>query len=317
MIWERKTSTKRKYRRSKNIDRIEQNAEERKQQEIKLKEAKRKKRIKRHSRRVSHLSVINLSDSDSDSDDEYDIDELLTKFPKIANMGQLFYRHSGRRRQRKPQDRVVTVSFDKHGRPSKIRWGSGSRYIEFKDILYVSWGHSTPVLIARAHLNAKRCLSVVAQTGIILDLEAYNEHTAELWVKGLRRLLGHTDKKSDELAQDNKDNLVQNVEEKKKTDRDRRHDTIIDLQKDLFVMTCHTVFRHLTEERIWNVTDETREMFSPQKMYPIALKADIPWRQWQNWIREKVTTHLREEAQRRLQQQVHGQAQPEDQCLVM
>jgi len=301
-------------------DKIAQNIADRQEQDrkIKIKNSVKDRKRRRHSKVHSIINVPADDDSDYFSDDEVDIDQLLPKFPKIANMGQLFYRHSGKRRQRKPQDRVVTVSFDKDGNANKISWGSGSRFIYFKDIFYISQGQTTPVFLARTHLNAKRCLSVVSKTGIILDLEAYNEHTAELWVKGLRRLLGHSDEKSNRLAAENKDNLVQNVQEKNKKDLSDRHEAVMDLQKDLFVMTCHTVFRHLTEERIWNVTDETKEMFSPQVLYPIALKADIPWRQWENWMREKVTTHLREEAQRRLQhQQGYGQVQQDEKCLVM
>eukprot|EP00483_Globobulimina_turgida_P000481 UN00481 len=59
-------------------------------------------------------------------------------------------------------------------------------------------------------------------------------------------------------------------------------------------MSTHTVFRHLEEERIWNIDEGIRERFEPRKMYPIALKKDIPWRQWQDWIREQVTKYLRE-----------------------
>eukprot|EP00488_Nonionellina_sp_1-RS-2012_P000733 TRINITY_DN119_c0_g1_i1.p1 TRINITY_DN119_c0_g1~~TRINITY_DN119_c0_g1_i1.p1 ORF type:complete len:142 (-),score=55.81 TRINITY_DN119_c0_g1_i1:406-831(-) len=66
------------------------------------------------------------------------------------------------------------------------------------------------------------------------------------------------------------------------------------LQQDLFVMSTHTVFRHLEEERIWNVDAQVRDMFCAQNMYPIALKNDIPWRQWQYWIRDQITTYLRE-----------------------
>eukprot|EP00483_Globobulimina_turgida_P003424 UN03430 len=69
---------------------------------------------------------------------------------------------------------------------------------------------------------------------------------------------------------------------------------IMKLQQDLFIMSTHTVFRHLEEERIWNIDEEIRRRFEPRKMYPIALKADIAWRQWQHWIREQVTKYLRE-----------------------
>merc|ERR1712029_718248 len=35
-------------------------------------------------------------------------------------------------------------------------------------------------------------------------------------------------------------------------------------------------------------------MFQPQKMWPTVLKADIPWRHWQQWLRERITAYCRE-----------------------
>eukprot|EP01084_Bolivina_argentea_P178235 308106_1 len=211
-------------------------------------------------------------------------------------MGQLFHRHAGAKRRNKPQDRIVKVTFHHSGKPKEISWGSGSRFIEFKDISYVSWGIYTPVLEARkSWLEPKRCFSVVAGDKI-LDLEGYNQHLAELWVRGLRKLIGHTDEKSDNAAQSNMKNLLNDrTKERAQKLRDKQKITnIIAIQQDLFIMSTHTVFRHLDEERIWNIDEQVRERFGPQKMYQIALKKDIPWRQWQHWIREQVTTYLRE-----------------------
>merc|ERR1712154_348408 len=69
---------------------------------------------------------------------------------------------------------------------------------------------------------------------------------------------------------------------------------IMRLQQDLFIMSTHTVLRHLEEERIWCIDQEVRDMFQPQKMWPTVLKADIPWRHWQQWLRERITAYCRE-----------------------
>merc|ERR1712154_289807 len=100
---------------------------------------------------------------------------------------------------------------------------------------------------------------------------------------------GHTNAKSDKLATENKQNLIDNAKSKR-LERDgsgskKKVTEIMKLQQDLFVMTYHTVFRRLDEERVWNVDEESKEMFSPQIMYPIALEQDIPWRHWQEWLR--------------------------------
>merc|ERR1719474_199963 len=152
-----------------------------------------------------------------DSDDEYETDESdygsvedsddgrlslkeqLKNFDKIAATGQLFLQYIGKR-YRKPQDRIVKVSFDNKYRAKHISWGSGSRHIDFSEILYIAWGHWTPVFEARKdQLKKELCFSVVGKQQI-LDVQAQSKEMAELWVKGLRKLIGHSDEKSDKLA---------------------------------------------------------------------------------------------------------------------
>eukprot|EP00486_Rosalina_sp_Unknown_P009684 CAMPEP_0201593012 /NCGR_PEP_ID=MMETSP0190_2-20130828/190742_1 /ASSEMBLY_ACC=CAM_ASM_000263 /TAXON_ID=37353 /ORGANISM="Rosalina sp." /LENGTH=337 /DNA_ID=CAMNT_0048052031 /DNA_START=591 /DNA_END=1601 /DNA_ORIENTATION=+ len=120
--------------------------------------------------------------TDDDEEEEEDVATLLPRFNKIAAMGQLFFRHAGARSRNKPQDRVVKLHFDSHGKPKEISWGSGSRHIYWKDVLYVSNGHWTPVFDVRKDvLDSKKCFSVVSKDGKTLDLEGYSENVAELW----------------------------------------------------------------------------------------------------------------------------------------
>ena len=98
-----------------------------------------------------------------DDDDDDDNDNLislvekqnsfkqkLNEFNKIASIGQIFLKYTGQRR-RKPQDRIIKVTFDHqtHKKPLILSWGGGSRHIEFKDILYVIQGLKTPTFKAR------------------------------------------------------------------------------------------------------------------------------------------------------------------------
>merc|ERR1712154_616111 len=301
---------KQKVKNLNNKDRtkqIERNKKERERQDAKARKL-RKKKIKQKKQRRYKVNPGDLTEyeTDSESEDEYhhdsdpedpeeqdqDIQVLLSRFHKLAAMGQLFFRHGGHRTRCKPQDRVIKVSFDHNGNAKEISWGSGSRHIAFKDILYISWGHFSPVFeVRKDYLSPKKCLSVVGRNGHILDLEGYTEHVTELWVKGLRKLKGQSNDKSDKMAQKNFVNLLEQT--KKQTDQ-RKINDIMRLQQDLFIMSTHSVFRHLEEERIWDIDQDIMEMFSPQKMYPIALKADIPWRRWQHWIRERVTAYLRD-----------------------
>merc|ERR1712087_695892 len=222
---------------------------------------------------------------------------------KIASTGQLFLKYTGKRR-RKPQDRIVRVSFDNKYKAKQISWGSGSRHIDFNEILYIAWGHWTPVFEARKDsLDKKLCFSVVGKQQI-LDVQAQSKEMAELWVKGLRKLIGHSDDKSDKLAKQglesgnlpgsNKNRGSTNDAAREKQAHNQRTKSLMLLQQDLFVMTTTTVFRNLEEERIWDIDQSVKERFNPKSLYELTLREDIPWRQWNQWVREKIVTYLRE-----------------------
>ena len=89
-----------------------------------------------------------ISSNDSYGDNAVSLKDQLRQFDKIAATGQLFLKYTGKRR-RKPQDRIVKVSFDNKYKPKQISWGSGSRHIEFNEIMYIAWGHWTPAFQAR------------------------------------------------------------------------------------------------------------------------------------------------------------------------
>merc|ERR1712087_534898 len=210
-------------------------------------------------------------ETDSDYDDPVlSLKEQLKNFDKIAATGQLFLKYTGKRR-RKPQDRIVKVSFDNKYKPKQISWGSGSRHIDFTEILYITWGHWTPVFEARKdQLKEKLCFSVVGKQQI-LDVQAQSKEMAELWVKGLRKLIGHSDEKSEKLAKQALDsgnlpgfNKNKDVSETKRAEREhkKRTKSLMLLQQDLFVMTTTTVFRNLEEERIWDIDQSVRERFN-------------------------------------------------------
>ena len=130
------------------------------------------------------------------------LQERLLMFEKIALMGQLFVhcmKEGSQKQYDGPKQIIVSVSFDNKNQPEQLSWGGGS-YIDFSEIEYIAWGHWTPVFQARKDsLREQLCFSVV---GIkqILDLQAQSREMAELWVKGLRKLMGHTDGVSDRKA---------------------------------------------------------------------------------------------------------------------
>lgn len=126
------------------------------------------------------------------------LEEQLKNFVEILRSGQVFTRHS--EDHRKGKQRVLSVTFDASRKPKQI--SCGSKRIEFADILYIAWGHWTPVFQSRKNeLTEKLCFSIVAKHAI-LDFEAESAQIAELWVKALRKLIGHSDEKSDAMAKE-------------------------------------------------------------------------------------------------------------------
>jgi len=184
--------------------------------------------------------------------------------------------------------------------------GSGSRHINFEDIRTVTWGHWTPVFIERKEtLDPNLCFSVIA-TDQCLDLQAPDRSVAELWVLGLRALLGLDPVESDRIAQEMKEkgtmpglrNRGRDKKERRtKSRRERTHKkrtkSLMLLQQDLFVMTCTTVFRNIEEEGQYTIDQSIRDKFNAKLMYEEALQQDIPWRQWNHWVRGKILNYLK------------------------
>jgi len=253
-----------------------------------------------------------LEDSDEASEREAEpvsVQQQLKTFNKTAALGQLFLKYTGRRR-RKPQDRIVKVTFGEGGAAKQISWGSGSRHIDFDDVVYIAWGHWTPVFQARKdQIEPDLCFSVVSKTQI-LDVQAQSKEMAEVWVKGLRKLIGQTDEQANKLSKEGLENETFGGPTQPKKEKDKpnnkeqkkRARSLMLLQQDLFVMTTTTVFRNLEEERIWDIDQTVRDQFNAKVLYEEALKQDIPWRQWSQWVRERVVTYLKENNRVTIQQ---------------
>ena len=61
-----------------------------------------------------------------------------------------------------------------------------------------------------------------------------------------------------------------------------------------FEITVTTVFRNLEQERIWDIDQEVRDRFNSESLYELALREEIPWKKWNEWVREMIVTYLRE-----------------------
>jgi len=102
--------------------------------------------------------------------------------------------------------------------------------------------------------------------------------------------------------------VLHNPRKKKKAtnkEQKKRARSLMLLQQDLFVMTTTTVFRNLEEERIWDIDQSVRDRFNAKLLYEEALKEDVPWRQWNQWIRERVVVYLKENNRVTMQQPIY------------
>jgi len=283
-----------------------------------LKKKPKKKRAKKVTRKENDDDEEQDEEQDEEEDEESEesegeeasekeepvlsVAQQLKTFHKTAALGQLFLKYTGRRR-RKPQDRIVKVSFGEGGNAKQISWGSGSRHIDFDDIVYIAWGHWTPVFQARKdQIDPNLCFSVVSKNQI-LDVQAQSKEMAEVWVKGLRKLIGQTDEQALLLSKQGLETETYGAPQKKEKEKEdkgnnkeqkKRARSLMLLQQDLFVMTTTTVFRNLEEERIWDIDQSVRDRFNAKLLYEEALREDVPWRQWNQWVRERVVAYLKE-----------------------
>jgi len=85
--------------------------------------------------------------------------------------------------------------------------------------------------------------------------------------------------------------------------------------QDLFVMTCTTVFRNIEEEGQYCITQAIRDKFDAKLMYDEALQQDIPWRQWNTWVRQRIMDHLKNYND--TSEEVQSLDEEDDKCSVM
>jgi len=271
------------------------------------------------SRRLQN--IIN-ADSDADSDQEEPEEQeqqprmefKMKNFVRTASNGTLFKKHKYRKRwgdddRYQPKEVFIKVNFDAEtNEPLRITWGTGNRHVEWETVKLIAHGLHTPTYTAmkkRMHVDPRTCFSVVS-THTILDVQSDNANTVLMWVTGLRKLLGQSDEEAEKLSEELRKHPP-TAQKKRRKDRRRdrdqstqqtkqrkdRTESLILLQKDLFILTTTTVFRNL-EEQYFPLNEEIKSEFNPNDLYKQALKEDISWRKWQPWLTEKIINRMRE-----------------------
>merc|ERR1712217_976114 len=109
--------------------------------------------------------------------------------------------------------------------------------------------------------------------------------------------MGHSDEYSKEQSRKNLGNLLASKKRKEretKSKRIKQGQSLVKMQKELYNAITQSVLMELKEERIWIIDQVVISTFASQRMYPIVEKEDVPWRSWQNWLREWITAFCRQ-----------------------
>jgi len=220
----------------------------------------------------------------------------MERWKLTAANGQMFKKHKYRRKAQDAAKRFIKIEFNSSMEtPKRIVWGTGNRNIKWSEVKLVAYGCYTPTFVRQqqqGNVDERCCLSVVSQN-TILDI-SYSDHAVVWkWCKGLRELLGQSDAEAKRLQEELRSNPpVKKAKKKPENKSEAKTEDLIILQKDLFVMTTTTVFRNL-EEEYYPITPELKAAFDPNLMYTQALGEDVPWRQWQNWIKRQILDEMK------------------------
>eukprot|EP01083_Nonionella_stella_P026838 73898_1 len=94
---------------------------------------------------------------------------------------------------------------------------------------------------------------------------------------------------------------------------------------EIFRVTMSTVFRNLEQERKWNIDQKCRDVMHLGFLHTVAIRRDIHWREWTQWIRSHVITYLSHSPQQSLHHsdpsddtiQINKDLEPDQECVIM
>jgi len=270
----------------------------------------------------------------SDEEEEYEDEETGEKkirkvvdFKKEASHGHMFTVYHPRK-NRTPHERFVKVDF-KDGEPQNISWGSGDRSINWADIKFVVKGIKTKTMeVWKAETDNDHVFSVVASTKT-LDCSASDDHSRDIWVDGLTKMLGQSeeDRAAAQAAYDPNAEEVADVEKPREKTASQ-----LQTQKNLFNMIVKTTFREINYEGLYGFLGEpVQAEFKDDKFYAKAQANNVPWRDWEAWVRSEVcaylvsngladasvvSAHEEEVAAKRASGAEPVSAEPKDDCMI-
>ena len=117
----------------------------------------------------------------------------LTIFIEISSTPWIFWRYGILNREQTKTS--LWIEYDKKNKPKQVRWGSGSRAVDFNELLFVAYGHPN------CDTDDETFFCIIGKQRS-LNLQSKNKYVTKLWVKGICRLIGHTEEKSKRLYMD-------------------------------------------------------------------------------------------------------------------
>merc|ERR1719461_1344305 len=236
-----------------------------------------------------------VDDDDMYEDEEYEDEEGNTQvrhvmdFKKEGAHGHMFTVFHNRK-NRTPHERFVKISFS-DGEPKDISWGSGpSRCLPWSDIKFVVKGKVTKTLqLWTDECDDEHSFSVIAADRT-LDMTASDNHSRDIWADGITKLLGQ----SEEDRANAQKSYNPNAEEVEDVEKPREKTASqLETQRNLFDMLVKTTFREINHEGLYGfLGDNIKQEFTTDTFYQKALASNVPWREWDTWIRAEVVTYL-------------------------
>jgi len=247
-----------------------------------------------------------LHPGDESEEDEDFVDEesgepgtrKKVNFYQESSSGHLFTIYHDRK-NRPPHDRFVKMDYTGDKKPINISWGSGDRSVKWEDIQFVIKGCVTHTMniweddTTHVH-DDDHVFSIITKDGSgarhSLDISASDEHSRDIWADGITKLLGMTEEERAKLQSEYQPRAREEEDTEQKLEKTA---TQLATQKMLFETQTETIFRELNFEGIYGLIGSViKEEFQNDEFYERTLKKEIPWRNWDSYIRKEIVDYL-------------------------
>ena len=136
---------------------------------------------------------LTLSDHKDIVHDDASVKFKLRIFNKISKNPFVFWRY---RAYKEYKDKIsLAIKYEANGEPKKIYWGSGSRYMDFDDIIFASYGHIKRYDDIENGMEHELQFCIVSKQRV-LNLQSLSKYVTKLWVKGLCDLIRISEEQS-------------------------------------------------------------------------------------------------------------------------